>query len=145
LRRPEGSVLKLIIINVDYNPLELQAPLELELISCLPGPDRPDYWLGKLDKPIIRLSQNHKIPISHLVVCARWEGTQIEAKVQNLPINIAYVVDPTQITDKKISFEKCEYVAIGLAHETEGGSAPPALTKVMAGHIGQAFGFGKAE
>jgi hypothetical protein len=62
---------------------------------------------------------------------------------KNPPINMAYVVDQSQLTDAAVDFAKCRYVAIGVAHETEGQAKPPEPTKIMTGRVGQAFGLGK--
>jgi hypothetical protein len=58
-------------------------------------------------------------------------------------INVAYVIDASQLADASVDFSKCEYVAIGVAHETEGGAEPLRSRKIMGGRIGRAFGFGK--
>lgn len=137
--------MKLTITSVDYNPPELtdQVPFNLSIIRMLPGPDRPDYWLGKLDKPIRWISDKHEREVEYLTVCARWQGTQIEPNISDMPIGIAYVVDPTQVDDRAVDFEKCKYVAIGVASEVEGTEAPAGLTGIIAGRIARAFGMGK--
>jgi hypothetical protein len=79
-------------------------------------------------------------------VWAPWQGTQIGALVQDLPVGLAYVTDATQVDDPSVSFDKCRYVAIGIAHENEGRPAPQGLqVPSMAGRIARAFGFGKRE
>jgi hypothetical protein len=96
----------------------------------LPGRDRPDYCLGELAKPLFWLKANHRIQIDHVVVCARWQGMQIGPRVQHLPIGIAYVTDPSQAAADTLDFDKCRYVAIGLAHETSEQTAPTDPTPI---------------
>ena len=81
------------VSHVDHAPEELydQIPFKVEMLRELPGPDRPDYWLGKLEKPIRWLNDNIERQITHVVLAARWEGTRIESGVENLPVGIAYV------------------------------------------------------
>src|ERR1700722_4443218 len=138
--------MELAVTGVDYAPPELddQVPFKIKLLRMLPGRDRPDYWLGELAKPLFCLKANHRIQIDHVVVCARWQGTQIEPRVQHLPIGIAYVTDPSQIAADTLDFDKCQYVAIGLAHETSGQPAPTDPTPIQAGTIGRAWGMGKS-
>ena len=136
--------MELTVTSVDYAPPELdeQVPFKVKLVRMLPGSDRPDYWLGELSKPLFWIKDNHCIRIEHIVVCARWQGTQIEQRVQHLPIGIAYVTDRSQVTADTLDFAKCEYVAIGLAHETSQLPAPTASTPIQAGTIGRAFNKG---
>ena len=139
--------MKLTVTSVDYNPPELneQVPFSFKLLRMIPGPDRPDYWLGLLDRPLSWIDGNQERVVKHVIVCARWQGTQIGALVQNLPVGVAYVTDATQVDDPSVSFDKCRYIAIGIAHETEGRPAPQGQGPTMAGRIARAFGFGKSE
>ena len=136
--------MQLTVTSVDYAPEELyeQTPFVVDLLREIPGPDRPDYWLGKLQRPIRWLDNNLERQITHLVLAARWQGTQIKAKVENLPIGIAYVTDDSQLSESSIDFTKCKYIAIGLATETQSGKKPKRLTKILSGTIGRAFGMG---
>jgi hypothetical protein len=131
--------MKLKVTSVDYEPSELkdQVPFKVKLLRLLPGPHRPvhgphrpDYWLGELLKPLFWMNGNQRVQIDHVVLWARWQDTQIAPFIRYLPIGIAYVIDPTQITDETVNFDKCKYVAIGVAHET------------LAGRIGRLFDFG---
>ena len=73
--------MELAVTSVDYAPPELneQVPFKIKLLRMLPGQDRPDYWLGELAKPLFWLKANHRIQIGHVVVCARWQGTQLSS------------------------------------------------------------------
>jgi hypothetical protein len=138
--------MELAVTVVDYAPPELneQVPFKIKLLRMLPGQDRPDYWLGELAKPLFWLKANHRIQIDHVVVYARWQGMQIEPRVQHLPIGIAYVTDPSQVAADTLDFDKCQYVAIGLAHETSEQPSPTDPTPIQAGTIGGAFGTGQS-
>jgi hypothetical protein len=137
--------MKLAVTSVDYNPPELndQIPFTAELLRMLPGPDRPDYWLAKADTPLRWIDDNHQRRIEYLVVCARWQGTQIEPKMSNLPIGIAYVTDSAQITEPSLSFDKCKYVAIGIASKVAGAELPAELDHIISGNIAPGFGMGR--
>jgi hypothetical protein len=141
------AVVELSVTSVDYAPRELdeQVPFKAKLLRLLPGPDRPDYWLGEVSPPLIWIKNNHRIEVSHMIVCARWQGTRIGPRVRDLPIGMAYVTDPSQLTDEAVHFEKCEYVAIGFAHEISEDESPPTPTdKIQAGSIAKAFGRGNS-
>jgi hypothetical protein len=137
--------MELTVTSVDYAPPELdqQVPFKIVSLRMLPGPDRSDYWLGELSAPLFWMRDNHRVPIDHVVVCARWQGTQIAPCVQHLPIGIAYVTDPSQVAADRLDFDKCHYIAIGLAHETSGQEAPAGPSPIQAGTIGRAWGKGQ--
>jgi hypothetical protein len=140
-----GAAVELIVTSVDYAPPELheQLPFKVNLLRLLPGPDRADYWLGEVLKPLFWINENHRTEIGHVIVCARWQDTQIEPHVTSLPIGIAYVTDPSQVFDETVNFGKCKYVAIGMAHETSGKAPPPPTNKILAGTVAKAFGKGR--
>jgi hypothetical protein len=136
--------MELMIESVDYAPEELyeQCPIIVELIRELPGPDRPDYWLGKPKAPIRWLKENTERYITYLILAARWEGTRIEPKAKNLPVGIAYVVDESLLNDSKLTFEKCSYVAIGLSHVDGAVGSALGPGTFLSGTIGKFFGTG---
>lgn len=136
--------LQITINNVDHAPSELheQTPFTVTLLKDIPGPDRPDYWLAQLHTPLKWIHHNREHDITHLLLAARWHGTRIEPDISNLPIGIAYVTDLTLLDDATLNFSKCDYVAIGLAHDTTGGKPIKEQTKIMAGNIGRSFGLG---
>jgi hypothetical protein len=111
----------------------------------IPGPDRPDYWLAALSKPIHTVWDNDNWEISHLVLAARWEGTAIATGAMHLPLALAYVLDQSLLRDAQLDFSKCKYVAIALGSDTTGGAQAPTLKNIMAGTIGRAFGLGKRQ
>lgn len=136
--------MKLSVTSVDYAPLELhsQTPFEVKLLRELPGPDRTDYWIGELSLPLRWMHENHEREISHLIVTARWIGMRIEPNVTNIPIGIAFVTDMSQMDDPSVDFNKCRYIAIGIANETAGGVKPEPLGTILQGNIARAFGMG---
>ena len=108
----------------------------------MPGPDRSDYWLGELLVPFEYTVETDLHVAKHLILAARWQGTQIEPNVEHLPINIAAVTDDRQLTETMLDFGKSKFVAIGLANEVEGGHALEPLTNILSGSIGRFFGRG---
>jgi hypothetical protein len=102
--------------SVDYAPAELdeQVPLRGSLLKEVPGDDRPDYWIVKLDRPVSWLKDGTARQIRYLVVAARWVGTSIKSGA-TLPVAISYVIDESQVSDDRLHFAKAEYVAIGMA------------------------------
>ena len=115
-------------------PTELtsQLPLRGELAGVIPGPDRPDYCLVVLDRPIafeppedfdrdrirqsaidqMALDLDDVLPIGTLVVAARQTGTQISPTMVDLVVNIAYVLDESVLTDELLEFDKVHFAAI---------------------------------
>jgi hypothetical protein len=138
------SSMKLTVTSVDYAPGDLydQTPFVVKLVRRMPGPDRPDYWLGELEHPLNWIDENIEREITYLIIASRWAGTQIEPHVRDLPIGLAYVTDVAQLNESSVDFGKCKYVAIGLATEIEGGNKPEPLTHTLFGNIARAFGMG---
>jgi hypothetical protein len=139
--------MQLTISSVDYAPEALyeQTPIVVDLVRQIPGDDRPDYWLGEVQRPIRYIKDNHERSITHLILAARWAGTQISPGAEQLPVGIAFVTDSSLLEDTKLDFKKCDYVAIGISSETSGGKSMRPLTSTLAGRIGRAFGLGKTE
>lgn len=114
--------MQLVITGVDYAPEELegQVPFQVELIRELPGPDRPDYWLGEVATPLRWVHDGTERQVTHLVLAARYEGARIEPGVSDLVVGIAFVTDPSQLDDAELDFGKCVYVAIGISRDDGG-------------------------
>jgi hypothetical protein len=113
--------MKINVTSVDYAPPELegQTPFHVELLRKIPGSDRPDYWLGVAAQPIRWLKEGREVQVTHIVVSARWQGTQIGPGMKQMPIGIAYVTDSSILDDSFLDFKKCAYVAIGVADELQ--------------------------
>jgi hypothetical protein len=111
--------MKINVTSVDHAPpeLESQTPFQLELLKKIPGSDRPDYWLAVAAQPIRWLREGREMQVTHIIVSARWQGTQIESGMGQIPIGIAYVTDNSVVNDSFLDFKKCAYVAIGSAEE----------------------------
>jgi hypothetical protein len=137
--------MRLRVTSTDYSPEEIDraVPFELRLLRELPGPDRQDYWLSELISPIVVTIHGQQRNVTHFIVTTRWQGTRIASKVENLPINLAAVVDMSQLTDSSINFTKSEFIAIGVASEAEGAGEPKPITSMLAGTITAFFGKGK--
>lgn|SRR5690349_832752 len=107
------------ITSVDYAPDELypQTPFEGELVRQIAGNDRSDYWLASLAKPLKWTKEGREVDVNHIVIAARWQGTQIGPGMKALPVGIAYVTDASLMVDTALNLTKCAYVAIGVADE----------------------------
>ena len=118
---PRGSpvapvaTMRFRLVDVDSAPDDLapQTPAEGVLLRSIPGPDRPDYWLARLDRPLQWSDEGTEHAIDHLVLAARLQGQSIGAGVEPLTVGVAYVVDPTLLSDAALTFAKIRYVAIG--------------------------------
>ena len=111
--------MKIKISSVDYAPSDLydQIPFEAEIIRRIPGPDRPDYWLAKLTKPLLWHNNGKHNNISLVILSTRFAGVEMMVGIQDCAFGIAYVVDDSVINDKHLKFIKCEYVAIGIGDD----------------------------
>jgi len=112
--------MKIRVNSVDYAPPELdeQTPFEAELLKRISGKDRDDYWIAALAKPLRWVSEGGERAVTHIVVAARWQGTEIGRGMKGLPVGIAYVTDGSLLADSALDFKKCSYVAIGTADES---------------------------
>ncbi len=108
------------ITGVDYEPPELveQLPIRVTLIRAIAGPDRPDYWIGAVAQPIHWVDKSQERVVTHVILAARHVGGTIEAGVRDLSVGIAYVTDPSLLSDVTLDLSKCEYVAIGVGHDS---------------------------
>lgn len=109
--------MRIRVTEVDSAPDDLyaQVPFDIDLIRQIPGPDRPDYWIGKLASPIKWAFEDESRVVTHVVVAARLVGEQLRIGMQRTSLNIAYVVDSSLLQDPTLDFAKCAYVAIGVA------------------------------
>ncbi|WP_018127417.1 hypothetical protein [Balneola vulgaris] len=105
------------ISNVEKGPKELmlQLPIQAEVVKQLPGKDRPDYFLAKLESPVLWVDKARGInlEISYMVICSKFKGQKIDNGMKDLKIAIAYVIDDSIINDNLLSLKKLKYVAIG--------------------------------
>jgi hypothetical protein len=115
--------MRLVISDIDCAPEDLltQAPIAVDLVREMPGADRPDYWLGRLAKPLHWKHDGREDEILYVVIVARWAGTRI-GRNWTLPVSIAYVTDSTLLEDASLDFGKCAHVAIGMARRIPGAT-----------------------
>ena len=135
--------MQLNITYVDYSPAELdeQVPFVIDLVRQMPGDDRPDYWLGQLQKPLRWNDDSIEKQITHIVVAARWAGTRIKPSIKNLPVGLAYVLDLSLLEDSTIDLNKCRYIAIGIADELTGSTG--GIAGAISRFISRTFNLGK--
>jgi hypothetical protein len=109
--------MRIRVTEVDSAPEDLysQVPFEVDLIREIPGPDRPDYSIGKLVAPLKWSVDGVVTVITHVIVTARWVGGSLHVGMKRTPLNIAYVVDLSVLQDAQLNFAICVYVAIGVA------------------------------
>ncbi len=136
---------KVAITRLEVAPpeLEWQLPFNGELYKLLPGPDRPDYSVMVLERPLHfypgesfdlgRLEADQKIEdrrgrpmvrVHALLLCARFVGQQLHPGMIDLPVNLAYVIDNSLARDEKVDFAKIEYAAVGFVSEGHREAAP---------------------
>lgn len=110
--------MKLKIVSIDYAPDDLyrQIPCSATLIKKMKGPDRPDYWLAKVDKPII-WEKNKTKDVNYIILASFFVGTSIKVGFGKISMRLAYVIDESILKDIDLIFEKAEYVAICEAEE----------------------------
>lgn len=130
------------ITRFDTAPRELewQLPLDGELYRLIPGPDRPDYSLLVLERPlhfypapgfdIGRVESEQRVEdrkgrpmvrVHALLVCARFVGQQLQPGMHDLAVNIAYVIDNSLARDAVVDFSKIEVAATGFISEGHRG------------------------
>lgn len=131
-------------------PVELtwQLPLRGELHRLMPGPDRPDYSLMLLERPLLfyptdatnlervspeRLVEDRRgrrmVEVHALVLTARFVGQQLHPGMVDLPVNVAYVMDQSLAQDESVDPEKIAYAAVGhLTEEREADGATSATS-----------------
>lgn len=124
------------IEGIDVGPEDLvaQLPVECRLLRQIPGPDRPDYFLAALDRPLTHRSPaaqlrsggtslpdavvgpdgTAELTVRTIVVAARIVGEQLHAGMQRFPVMLAYVVDDSVLGDESLDFSKLAYVAVAM-------------------------------
>jgi len=93
--------------------------LKQSFLTRIAGKDRDDYWIAELAKPLRWVSEGGERAVTHIVVAARWQGTEIGHGMKGLPVGIAYVTEGSLLVDSSLDFKKCAYVAIGIADESQ--------------------------
>lgn len=112
--------MKAVLLSVDYAPEDLyaQVPFEAELLRELPGPDRTDYWLARLERPLRYARDDAEREIRYLILASRYVEESIRAGIGRIVVGIAYVLDDAQTGLPAVDMSKCLYAAIGEAEVT---------------------------
>jgi hypothetical protein len=117
--------------------LETQLPLRVRPYRVLPGPDRPDYVLAittepirfaftaaelaganievsRMDPAMYRIRDDGTVTgvVRCVALCARIRGDAINPSMRDLPVNLAYVMDQTQLEALELSMDNVMYVGI---------------------------------
>jgi hypothetical protein len=82
-----------------------RSPRAIRIIAS-PSSCRSDYWLARLDRPLRWMDDGTERVIDHLVLAARYQGQSIGAGFESLTVGIAYVVDPSLLSDAALTFAK---------------------------------------
>lgn len=93
--------------------LMLQIPVILTLEKQMAGKDRPDYFLGKLNKPIYW--KDKEVDIDYVIICSKKKNDPVSKNMKDCLIAIAFVTDQSLLEQDKLDFRKCEYLADGKA------------------------------
>lgn len=110
---------KIEITAIEKGPKELtlQLPINAEAIKELPGKDRSDYVLTKLESSILWVNKEKGInkEIDFIVLCAKYKGQSVTSEMKDMTVAVAYVIDNSIENDVTLNLKKCKYVAIGTA------------------------------
>lgn len=113
---------KIEITAIEKGPdeLNLQLPINAEAVKELPGKDRPDYVLAKLESPILWVNKEKGInkEIDFVVLCAKFKGQSVTSSMKEMTVALAYVIDNSIQKDAMLNFKKCKYIAVVTASAT---------------------------
>jgi hypothetical protein len=140
-----GPLVSVTRLETAPRELEWQLPLNGELYRLMPGSDRPDYSLFVLERPLhfyplegfdldrVEPGQRVKdrrdrtmVRVHAMLLCARFVGQQLHPGMQDLAVNLAYVIDNSLARDAEVDFGKIQFAAIGFLSE---GHAPRATVE----------------
>ena len=112
--------IEISVIEKGPKELALQLPINAEAIKELPGKDRPDYILGKLETPIFWVDKKKDInrEIEFVILCAKYKGQKVDNNMKDMTVALAYVIDNSIEHDSILNFKKCKYVAVAKASST---------------------------
>lgn len=120
--------MRFTISSVDHEPDDLpsQIPFRGRLVRQIAGPDRPDYWLAELERPLSWLTEGGTRTIRHLLLKARWANTAIQAGAK-IPVGICYVIDDAVLSASSFTPAQAVYVAIGMVKVARRSVSLPAV------------------
>ncbi|HKX69103.1 MAG TPA: hypothetical protein VJN29_17955, partial [Intrasporangium sp.] len=144
-----GPLVHIARFDLAAEELTWQLPVNGELYRLLPGPDRPDYSLMVLRRPLHfypghdgfdleRVDPAQRIPdrkgrpmvrVHALVVCARFVGQQLQPGMAEVPVHVAHVIDNSLARDERIDFAKIELAGAGLLSEGHAERRPASATQ----------------
>lgn len=136
---PSGPHIEITSFDVGPDDLAAQLPVTAQLLRMLPGPDRPDYALAVARTPLtfattvdalasqgvpvdgidprwvqVRADGSVRATVFGLVLAPRTVGAALHPTMVDLPVALALVIDPTQMSAPAVDFSKCSYVAVAL-------------------------------
>jgi hypothetical protein len=132
-----------VIVDVDYDQfgggvfaaveeLRQQLPVTARLCRQIAGPDRPDYALAVLERPIKYHPTDEFdwgrcqsgflgedvtgrfLSIPAVIIASLMAGTQMHAGMKEFPVRLAYVIDNTLGHDERLDFAKCDYISYAM-------------------------------
>ncbi|MBI9115034.1 hypothetical protein [Sanguibacter suaedae] len=134
-----GPLVSIDAVEVGPVDLQEQLPVVVRLRRFLPGPDRPDYTLAVARRPVrVRSTLAHLVAegvdlsgadpllvrygpdgsveadVHGLVLAPRVQGTPFTSDMRDLPVAMAYVLDPSQMTAPAVDLTKIYYAAVVL-------------------------------
>jgi hypothetical protein len=122
--------------------IEKAAPIQVLLLRQLPGRDRSDYWLGQLEIPLQVPISGEPQTVTYVIVASRWVGHPIRPGILGVPINLAFVLDESQVDEETVNFSKSRFVAIGSADEVSAPNQSKKAQQTTSGYVDRFFGKG---
>ena len=95
------------------DPPGIAAPFAVTLLRRLASTDGAQYWLARPEVQIDYPKAGATVKVGHVIVSPGWMGMSFEKPFHNARVNLAYVIDDTQVTQDAVEFSKCDYVAYG--------------------------------
>lgn len=146
-----GPRVKITGFETAPDELTWQLPVRGELYRLMPGPDRPDYSLMVLERPLLfyppegldlehvgveRLVEDRQgrrmVEVHALVLAALFVGQQLHPGMVDLPVHVAYVMDQSLAQDTSVDLAKIAYAAVGHLTEESGDASTAEPSAVSA-------------
>jgi hypothetical protein len=113
----KNTILEILGLDYTSDEFDIKTPFTVHLINMIPGSERPDYWIGKLDNSFTWSKQNKEYEINYDTIATRWEGIEFGNNEAFIPVGISFVLDEDQVSETELDLNKVEYVAVGTARE----------------------------
>lgn len=103
------------ISQLREGPEELfdQLPIVGTMLRLVQGPDRPDYWLVQLVRPLFWFDRGVERAIPHLLLASRFTGVPLTPGVSGVTAGISLVTDAPSAEPAGVDFDRCVHVGIG--------------------------------